>query len=315
MYFQLLPQPILTFKLYPRFLAAVCLEDEELRNAYYNALLATVPETRRALAQFVLGFLRKVADQREHNRMGPKNLGIVFGPLLLQNEKRETDVYKSFMHYTKYIIKCTKHMVASLDKLFIPCQPIQLVRSLTPYMAKKPGELDVQESSIIVIITQSQDECFSESGGRFGMLPRHFLFDLQGQLKCDTGGGSPTESPKAARLRKKTTKKNLDTATVPPVIVSSPSASKLVRPKARLATRKKKSGTLKDKDFENAFKVSKDIFILLPKWKQDEMLRENGLLDPVDETPAPDSGRSQAHRASKTIPVGPQARNPTAPEH
>jgi hypothetical protein len=282
LYFQLLPQPILTFKLYPRFLAAVCLEDEELRNAYYNALLATVPETRRALAQFVLGFLRKVADQREHNRMGPKNLGIVFGPLLLQNEKRETDVYKSFMHYTKYIIKCTKHMVASLDKLFIPCQPIQLVRSLTPYMAKKPGELDVQESSIIVIITQSQDECFSESGGRFGM---------------------------------KTTKKSLDTATVPPVIVSSPSASKLVRPKARLATRKKKSGTLKDKDFENAFKVSKDIFILLPKWKQDEMLRENGLLDPVDETPAPDSGRSQAHRASKTIPVGPQARNPTAPEH
>lgn len=208
LYFQLLPQPILTYKLYPRFMAAVCLEDTQLRNAYYNGLLATVPPLRRKLALFLLQFLKKVASFSDTNKMGPRNLGIVFGPLFLRRQNTSNDdVYKSYLHYSKYIINCTKHLIKCIDILFIATNPIEVVRTLTSYSAKKLGELDLKENSIIYIITKGDEECFAESDGRFGNLPSHFLFDNDGKLKCNTFSQSPQLKVRRVRSKKNTTPK------------------------------------------------------------------------------------------------------------
>lgn len=286
LYFQLLPQPLFTFVLYPRFMAASCLEDKELRNNYYNALLATLPKIRRQVSKFLLEFLRKVASEEKTNKMGPKNLGIVFGPMFLQSQKRETDVYKSYLHYSKYIINCTKHMVSSLDNLFTDCQPIELVRTLTSRIAKKPGELDLTENSEICIITREDGECFSESCGRFGTLPTHFLYGSDGKLKC-----APTES----------------------TIIQTTPSKKIARSKNKKSKRlsiRRMASPLGGEEFETTFGVTKEIFILLPKWKQDEMLRAVGLLDPKkeEEGSIPPLVKSATLNRT-TIPVRPRTKS------
>jgi len=292
LYFQLLPQPILTFKLYPRFMAAVCLEDQDLRNSYYNALLATVPKMRREVSRYLLQILHKVAALKQFNKMGPKNLGIVFGPLLLRCQKQENDVYKSYLHYSKYIINCTKHMIKSIHALFLDVPPIQVVRTLTSYTAKKLGELDLTENSVIVIVTKGEEECFSESSGRFGTLPTHFLFNSKGRLKCDTAPTTtlPQKPPQVRQKVKSVERKKRSGST------RGPSVSKIKR--------RSNKGTLSDADFLNTFKVPKDIFLLLPKWKQDEMLREIGLLDPKQEGEGEAPAKSVTGSRT-TIPVRP----------
>lgn len=208
LYFQLLPEPIFTLKLYPRFMAAVCLEDVELRNKYYNSLLVTLPKTSKKAAIFLINFLKKVVDEKKSNRMGAKNLGIVFGPLLLRREKQDDDVYKSFLHYSKYIINCAKHMISSFDELFIDVPPVEVVRTLTSYTAKKLGELDLKENSEIYIFVKSSDDCFAESNGRFGTLPTHFLYSSDGKLKCSTTPRSP-KKPRNSPARHQRQKRSL----------------------------------------------------------------------------------------------------------
>lgn len=182
LYFQVLPSPLLTYELYPRFMAAVCLEDELIRNDYYNALLSSVPPLRRNLCHFLLKLLQEVSKHKDKNKMGSKNLGIIFGPLLLKKKGTDNDAYLSYLHYSKYIIKSATHFIDDFDLLFKNVPSLISFRALTNYRAQKQGELDFNENSIVHIFKKTETECLAESDGRFGTLPIGYLFDLDGNF-------------------------------------------------------------------------------------------------------------------------------------
>ena len=168
----MLPIPIIVHELYPRFMAAVCLEDEVLRNSYFNTIINTLPEMHRETLKVLLCHLRKIADRAEVNKMSEKNLSIVFGPLLL---KKEGDDVKSFLQYSKYIIKSATNLIESYHQLFVVGAPIRTIKSTFDHIAEKPGELDLKQNAIIHIFRREGEDWFGETEGRFATFSQRFL--------------------------------------------------------------------------------------------------------------------------------------------
>jgi len=91
-----LPEPLLTFQLYDRWVQAgslVIQEKAELQSqplqrslVAVRNLLAELPKENRYVMQVLMKLLDAVAANREANFMEPKNISIVFGPILLMKE-------------------------------------------------------------------------------------------------------------------------------------------------------------------------------------------------------------------------------------
>jgi hypothetical protein len=58
-------------------------DDENHRTAYLQSLIASLPPANRALLHYLVLFLCDLLVNEEFTKMGPSNLGIVFGPLLI----------------------------------------------------------------------------------------------------------------------------------------------------------------------------------------------------------------------------------------
>ncbi|XP_077981086.1 rho GTPase-activating protein 45-like isoform X2 [Glandiceps talaboti] len=94
LYLRQLPEPILTFNLYPEFVGIAkehlnnCTEIDDER--IVNLLKSTVsklPEENFQTAALLMHHLKKVANHCERNKMPAANLGIVFGPTLLRQSE------------------------------------------------------------------------------------------------------------------------------------------------------------------------------------------------------------------------------------
>ena len=171
-YLRLLPNPLIDHDLYPRFMAAVCLEDEIIRNNYFNTIINSLPEVNKETLFVLLQFLRKIADNHKANKMSERNLSIVFGPLLL---RKEGDDVKSFLQYSNYIIKSATNLIESFAKLFVAGEPIRTITSTFDHIAEKPGELDLKKNSVIHIFMREGEDWLGETSGRFATFSQKYI--------------------------------------------------------------------------------------------------------------------------------------------
>jgi RhoGAP domain len=88
LWLQELPESLVPFNLYEPFIELFSDEsaqvDKDVRIDRCNAMLATVPQHRRVIVDFLFDFLHELSKSAKHNKMTPNNLGIVFGPNLIR---------------------------------------------------------------------------------------------------------------------------------------------------------------------------------------------------------------------------------------
>jgi len=84
-YFIEMPEPLLTFELSQQLLDLMNkVPEKDARIAKIKEIISKLSPERMALLRYLTIFLVKVAAASEKNKMNSKNLGIVFGPSLLQ---------------------------------------------------------------------------------------------------------------------------------------------------------------------------------------------------------------------------------------
>lgn len=82
-----LPEPLLTFNLYPLFLKANSIDNEEGRLAEMKRLLGRLPKVNRDVFKQLLYLLQQIAYNEEVTKMGPSNLSTVIGPNILYDKE------------------------------------------------------------------------------------------------------------------------------------------------------------------------------------------------------------------------------------
>ncbi|XP_047515535.1 rho GTPase-activating protein Graf [Pieris napi] len=88
-YLRALPEPLLTWRLHGRWLAAAKCESRAERARSLATLVRALPPPNREMLRLLLAHLRRVAARSALNLMGACNLAVCFGPTLLRAE-RET---------------------------------------------------------------------------------------------------------------------------------------------------------------------------------------------------------------------------------
>lgn len=108
-----LPEPLLTYALYEPVLAMTGADygDTDANVAAVRTLLAPLPPRNRAVLQFILRFLRDVADKADINKMTESNLAIVFGPNLLWSNNQAASL-ASMARINAFTTFLVKHSVA-----------------------------------------------------------------------------------------------------------------------------------------------------------------------------------------------------------
>eukprot|EP01100_Stratorugosa_tubuloviscum_P006525 TRINITY_DN280_c0_g2_i12.p1 TRINITY_DN280_c0_g2~~TRINITY_DN280_c0_g2_i12.p1 ORF type:complete len:305 (+),score=136.79 TRINITY_DN280_c0_g2_i12:3-917(+) len=87
LYFRQLPDPLLTRHLYDNFIGCKDVEDVNLKLMTVQRIIFRLPEAHLNVLRLMLPFLRAIADQSESNKMDAKNLGLIFGPILMGGEE------------------------------------------------------------------------------------------------------------------------------------------------------------------------------------------------------------------------------------
>eukprot|EP00013_Stygamoeba_regulata_P023485 CAMPEP_0177663090 /NCGR_PEP_ID=MMETSP0447-20121125/19725_1 /TAXON_ID=0 /ORGANISM="Stygamoeba regulata, Strain BSH-02190019" /LENGTH=492 /DNA_ID=CAMNT_0019168873 /DNA_START=73 /DNA_END=1551 /DNA_ORIENTATION=+ len=86
-----MPEPLFTFALYDKFLAAEDhLKDEEKWTATVHGLMKKLPNTNKKILRQLFVLLREVNEQSDTNMMTSRNLAIVFGPNILRDNTEDT---------------------------------------------------------------------------------------------------------------------------------------------------------------------------------------------------------------------------------
>ncbi|CAG0884331.1 unnamed protein product [Cyprideis torosa] len=124
LYLRQLPEPLLTYKLYPEFvrLAKECPSDTAVdiddRIQDLRELCAHLPEKHQPTLSYLMHHLRRVSEESDTNNMPPSNLGIVFGPTLLRMAEGAASLNSlvDTIHQTRAI----EMLVVHADTIFGP---------------------------------------------------------------------------------------------------------------------------------------------------------------------------------------------------
>lgn len=84
-WFRELPEPLLTYRLYPAFIEAAKIENEYLRQVRLHEQVNELPDANYATLRFLMAHLDRVRAHESVNQMTAHNLAIVFGPTLLRS--------------------------------------------------------------------------------------------------------------------------------------------------------------------------------------------------------------------------------------
>ncbi|XP_023658273.1 beta-chimaerin isoform X1 [Paramormyrops kingsleyae] len=90
LYLRELPVPVITYDLYPKFIHAAKMPDPGARLAAVRQGLLLLPAAHQETLRYLLAHLKRVTLFEKENFMNAENLGIVFGPTLMQPPSRDT---------------------------------------------------------------------------------------------------------------------------------------------------------------------------------------------------------------------------------
>ncbi|XP_065055812.1 GTPase-activating protein CdGAPr-like isoform X2 [Rhopilema esculentum] len=88
-YFRELPNPLLTYELYDKFMAAIRKDDDMDRTVAFHHAIQRLPPPHYRSLEYLLRHLEKCASQSSHTNMNEKNLAIVWAPNLLRPNVNE----------------------------------------------------------------------------------------------------------------------------------------------------------------------------------------------------------------------------------
>lgn len=84
-WFRELPEPLLTYHLYPAFIEAAKIENDFLRQVRLHEQVNNLPDANYATLRFLMAHLDRIRAHEADNQMSAHNLAIVFGPTLLRS--------------------------------------------------------------------------------------------------------------------------------------------------------------------------------------------------------------------------------------
>ncbi|KAK9470204.1 rho GTPase [Dipodascopsis tothii] len=87
-YFRELPDPLLTRELYNDFISAAHIEDNDCRRDALHLLINSLRDANYTTLKYLVFHLYRVQDRYHRNRMSISNLGIVWGPSLLEGNSQ-----------------------------------------------------------------------------------------------------------------------------------------------------------------------------------------------------------------------------------
>ncbi|XP_038067573.1 rho GTPase-activating protein 44-like isoform X2 [Patiria miniata] len=86
-YLRELPEPLLTFALYPEFIQTMSIKDKDQKLQALWTVAKKIPKPNYNNFRYLIKFLSNVAKRSEYNKMNASNLSLVVGPNLLWSEE------------------------------------------------------------------------------------------------------------------------------------------------------------------------------------------------------------------------------------
>jgi len=135
LYFRQLPEPLLTFKLYPDFIkiakeysanSKIIEQNMEVAEKMLNALREVVrklPSIFLLTLSYLCHHLKRIADVKDVNNMPAYNLGIVFGPTLLRTQEGSAS-FNSLVD-TVYQTRVVELLITYANEVFGPPPKVQ----------------------------------------------------------------------------------------------------------------------------------------------------------------------------------------------
>ncbi|KAJ8004779.1 hypothetical protein DPEC_G00139860 [Dallia pectoralis] len=105
LYLRDLPIPVITFEVYSRFIQAAKIPDPESRLEAIHEGLLQLPPAHYETLRYLMRHLKKVTMFEKENFMNAENLGIVFGPTLMQPPEQNALATLNDMRHQKLIIQ------------------------------------------------------------------------------------------------------------------------------------------------------------------------------------------------------------------
>lgn len=115
LYLRDLPIPVITFDLYSKFIQAAKLPNAESRLEAIHEGLLQLPPAHYETLRYLMAHLKRVTTFEKYNLMNAENLGIVFGPTLMQPPEQNALTTLNDMRQQKLVVQL---MIEHEDVLF-----------------------------------------------------------------------------------------------------------------------------------------------------------------------------------------------------
>ncbi|MEQ2270611.1 Beta-chimaerin [Xenotaenia resolanae] len=115
LYLRDLPIPVITFDLYSKFIQAAKLPNAESRLEAIHEGLLQLPPAHYETLRYLMAHLKRVTTLEKYNLMNAENLGIVFGPTLMQPPEQNALTTLNDMRQQKLVVQL---MIEHEDVLF-----------------------------------------------------------------------------------------------------------------------------------------------------------------------------------------------------
>ncbi|XP_071407846.1 SH3 domain-binding protein 1 isoform X2 [Pithys albifrons albifrons] len=148
-YLRELPQPLMTFELYDKWVKVASLKDIDSRVQSLQDTCSRLPRESYNNLRYLIKFLAKLAEHQEVNKMTPSNIAIVLGPNLLWSQQSTGDPMQLDLASVSSIQSVVEALIQNVDTLF-------------------PGEVDFNVSGLF---TSPENSEFSKSASVQELTP------------------------------------------------------------------------------------------------------------------------------------------------
>jgi len=218
-YLRELPEPLLTFELYPHFVQAGGMEKGPSRIQSLQLMVQNLPESNRKIVQQFISFLREIAKYSDINKMTLPNLALVFGPNMLR-PKEET--LQTVIDMPK-VTSCLQSLCESYEQIFEDKlvnegevnkaqgqqeERVKINRYATALYDWQGNGIDeisfTAGETIFVTKTEGNGWCLGVKNAKIGLFPYSYVQVLEGEA----GLVDPTDVDSAAHMKNLQEQKN-----------------------------------------------------------------------------------------------------------
>ncbi|GAM21390.1 hypothetical protein SAMD00019534_045650 [Acytostelium subglobosum LB1] len=181
LYLRELPEPVLTYDKYEKFIAAQSMDDLASRIKLIKHLVRSLPAANLAVLTKLISFLGRVAQHSANNKMQLHNLSTVFGPNLIREKqsKSESTNVQNLVEDTPIINALTLSLIRDYPYIFgdkeLPEQKI-MAKTLYEYNGGTAEDLDFPQGVKIRVTSQARDGWWAgEYEGKTGRFPATYV--------------------------------------------------------------------------------------------------------------------------------------------